>query len=125
MSTLQKIIAEKHWMDGFRNLAKRQAKYFPTITKIEADDLIGYSTLVRVKDPNGKWYKVHCLETFNISYGSGSEVETIKRLVSMAHKTEFLYIPQDLRDVDGVYIDDLDECQTEEKERLLKEEYNK
>lgn len=92
---------------------KNKSPYFPEFIAARFDDnYIFLSTIVRV-EKNGKWYRVHCVESFYPT-PTANEATCLALLTKSAYKIRYLYNIHE-------EIDELDTLQISEKERLMAE----
>lgn len=123
MSNLGSIIASAQQSDRRREYLRRTSPYYPDYIILEDEGIMYISTILRM-EKDGKWYKVHFIET-------GMQRETEKEMLTRSIKkiyTRFIkkiYIFQQLGTIDpnlkdplGRVIFPLDENQQPEPQRM-------
>lgn len=105
---------------------KSVSPYYPQILRkeyphdnplLESRVAVYYSTKVRI-ERDGVWYTVHHVESGVPEKNIPVEEYAILRLTESCYKTVFLYRINDYRSTDGVPLQDIDNLQISETERL-------
>ena len=115
MSVKDQILMENARFKAHTAKLKAISQYYPIIKQDVHDGSIFLTTLVRI-ERDGKWYIVHCVESFTPTKPEDF-VQSFKNMMFNVHQIQYLY------QISGT-MEDIDPLQQSEMDRL-KEEHDK
>ncbi len=112
---IQHALEYTNWHAGWVAHLRKKSTYYPSIYIEVANESKYFSTLVRVKDKKGVWWRIHCVESISIRSNNMHGVEqAMEGLMDKVYLVHNLHIPMPDHDV-------LDTDQREEKHKILEE----